>query len=229
MAVSHYHFTIDRIFSKNRKIEMNTDKYFQCKTMELASSANEFSFEFWQRAQNKYRAEKLVITMTPNQAKSLLVMLDKAVMKYEEAFGLLSVPIGHVDKTAKLEQVIEQLIEYLNLKEDWDGYGGVVPSEKTVNEAIQFVKTLPEIMPLPEPMIAGSGAIGLYWDEKGIYAEIGFEGDGTFWCYAENAQRDEAGQDSILIGEPLPDDFLNLLEPIIKGSSNGLHNNRDFA
>ncbi len=189
--------------------------------MGLASSPHEFYFEFWRKAmpeelhftqENTKSGEKWVVTMAPNQAKSLLVMLEKAVMKYEATFGSLKLPIDNVDKT--LDKLIEQLLDYLNLKEDWDGYGSVAPTEKTVNETIQFVKTLPQMMPLPEPMIAGSGVIGLYWDEKGIYAEIGFEGDGTFWCYAEDAEGNEAGEDSIPVGDQLPTDLLNILEPI---------------
>jgi hypothetical protein len=66
-------------------------------------------------------------------------------------------------------------------------------------------------------MIASSGVIGLYWDDKGIYAEIGFEGDGTFWCYAEDAEGHEAGEDSIPVGEELPPDLLNILAPLTKG------------
>ncbi len=73
------------------------------------------------------------------------------------------------------------------------------------------------MMPLPEPMIAGSGIIGLYWDNQGIYVEIGFEGDGTFWCYAEDAEGHEASEDSILVGDELPSDLLKILEPLAKG------------
>jgi hypothetical protein len=192
---------------------MNIDKSFQCQTMGLASSPDEFYFEFTQ----ENIKEKLLVTMTPNQAKSLLVMLDKAVMKYEATFGSLKLPIDNVAKTVEVDKLTKQLFDYLNLKEDWDGYGGVVPTAKTINDTIQFVKTLPQIIPLPEPMIAGSGAIGLYWDNKGIYAEIGFEGDGTFWCYAEDAFGNEAGEDSIQVGDELPIELLNILTPLAKG------------
>ena len=135
----------------------------------------------------------------------------------QASFGSLPISIDKIDKTEELDKLIEQLLDYLNLKEDWDGYGGVAPFEKTVNETILFVKTLPKMMPLPEPMIAGSGIIGLYWDNQGIYVEIGFEGDGTFWCYAEDAEGHEAGEDSILVGDELPSDLLKILEPLAKG------------
>jgi hypothetical protein len=87
---------------------MNTDNAFQYKIMELASSSNEFYFKFLRKAipdeltntfENIKSEDKLVVTMTPNQAKSLLVMLDKAVMKYEATFGSLKLPIDDVDKT----------------------------------------------------------------------------------------------------------------------------------
>jgi hypothetical protein len=192
--------------------------------MELASSPNEFYFEFWRKAipdeltntfENLTSDNKLVVKMTPNQAKYLLLMLDKAVMKYEATFGSLKLPIDNVDKA--LNKLIAQLLDYLNLKEDWDGYGGVAPTQKAVNDTIQVVKTLPEIIPLPYPMLAGSGVIGLYWDNKEIYAEIGFEGDGTFWCYAEAAFGNEAGKDSIPVGNELPAEFLNIVKLLAKG------------
>lgn len=117
-------------------------------------------------------------------------------------------------RMARLDKLIGQLYEYLNLKTDWDGYGGVAPTKKIVNDAIQLVKTLPQFIPLPEPMLAGSGVVGLYWDDKGIYAEIGFEGDGTFWCYAEDSEGNETGEDVIDLGEELPLEFLKMLKSL---------------
>jgi len=87
---------------------MNTDHAFPCKIMELVSSPNTFYFEFCRKAMPKEltntqeiitSGEKFVVTMTPYEAKSMLVMLDQAVMKYEASFGSLKCPIDNVDKT----------------------------------------------------------------------------------------------------------------------------------
>ena len=117
-------------------------------------------------------------------------------------------------QTARVDKLIQQLNDYLNLKENWDAYNGVAPRVKTINDAIKFVKSLPKKIPLPEPMIAGSGTVGLYWDSQGIYAEIGFEGDGTFWCYGEDNQGNEAGEDRVDLGDKLPADFLKMLKTL---------------
>jgi hypothetical protein len=111
---------------------------------------------------------------------------------------------------ARFDKLIQQLNDYLNLKENWDGYSGVAPTEKTINDAIKFVKSLPQQIPLPEPMVAGT--VGHYWESQGIYAEIGFEGDGTFWCYGEDNEGNEAGEDRL--GSQLPADLLKMLKTL---------------
>jgi hypothetical protein len=117
-------------------------------------------------------------------------------------------------QTARFDKLIQQLNDYLNLKENWDGYSGVAPTEKQINDAIKFVKSLPQQIPLPEPMVAGSGTVGLYWESQGIYAEIGFEGDGTFWCYGEDNEGNEAGEDRLDLGSQLPADLLKMLKTL---------------
>lgn len=147
--------------------------------------------------------QKLAITKNKSLENQVIALLYQAKQYNEKREQL--------DRTASLEKLIRQVYEYLDLKDDWDGYGGIVPTQKTVDNAIQWLKTMPELIPFPEPMLAGSGAIGFYWEDKGIYAEIGFTGDDSFWCYAEDTQGNEVGEDVIRIGDELPPELLKML------------------
>ncbi len=155
--------------------------------------------------------QKLAFTKNGSLEAQVIALLYQAKQQNEKR-----------EQTAPLDKLIGQLYEYLNLKNDWDGYGGVAPTEKTINDVIQFVKTLPQYILLPEPMVAGSGFVGLYWDKKDIYAEIGFEGDGTFWCYGEDNEGNETGEDRLRLGDDLPPNLLKMLESLAKGTENGL-------
>jgi len=150
--------------------------------------------------------QKLALTKNDSLEAQVIALLYQA--KQQEEKG------EQQTKKARLDQLIRQLYEYLTLKDNWDGYGGIPPTEKTVNDAIQFVKRLPPLKWPPAPMVAGSGVVGLYWDEKGIYAEIGFEGDGTFWYYAEDNEGNEAGADRVRLVDELPADLLKMLESL---------------
>ena len=48
-------------------------------------------------------------------------------------------------------------------------------------------------------MVGGNGIVGLYWKTPNVYAEVCFEGDGTFWYYVEDTEGNEAGEDVIYL------------------------------
>jgi len=82
----------------------------------------------------------------------------------------------------------------LNLSPGWDGYDGQAPSAGAVFEAQAFLKALPSSVRLAKPMIAGDGEVGLYWDEPGLYLEIGFRGDGRLSWYGEKDGQTYTGE-----------------------------------
>lgn len=74
-----------------------------------------------------------------------------------------------------------ELLSYLQLKDDWDYEGGVVPENYSVNTSINFLKMLKKFqLPLPKPMLTGDGEVCLYWKKKKFYIEVGFEKEGQF-------------------------------------------------
>lgn len=72
------------------------------------------------------------------------------------------------------------LIDYKFLTHDWDGYDGQPAKATALRDVLEFLVQLPHTLPVPSPMLSGSGAIGLYWDRGTHYASLEFEGDGTY-------------------------------------------------
>lgn len=72
------------------------------------------------------------------------------------------------------------LIDYQFLPHDWDGYDGQPAKATALLNVLEFLMQLPQTVPVPSPMLSGSGAIGLYWDRGTHYASLEFEGDGTY-------------------------------------------------
>jgi len=77
-----------------------------------------------------------------------------------------------------------RLLSYLDLTDDWDGYGAVQPSIDAVLDAVAFLVMRPRDVPLPFPQIASDGEVGLYWRTGEIHVEVGFHGDGDLSYYA---------------------------------------------
>ncbi len=108
--------------------------------------------------------------------------------------------------------LIGQLISYLSLPDDWDGYGGVAPNRQTVDDAMSLLRLLPKHISVPKPTLGNSGTVGFYWEKENFYAEICFEGDKAFWYYAEDA-RNEIGEDIVYLDtDALPEDLILFLE-----------------
>jgi hypothetical protein len=115
------------------------------------------------------------------------------------------------DKDLEKTSLEGELLDYLNLPNGWDGYEGVPPKRQTIGDAIRFVKKLPKSIPLPKPMLGGSGVVGLYWDKQDIYADVCFAGDGTFWYYAKDAKGNKVGEDEVHLNNQLPVPLLNII------------------
>lgn len=85
------------------------------------------------------------------------------------------------------KQTERELLDYLALDEDWDGYGGVVPDEAVVQTCINFLHLLnvKGIAP-PRPMLDGQGEVSLFWRRDESYFEIGFEEEGLFSYFSRH-------------------------------------------
>lgn len=120
------------------------------------------------------------------------------------------------NKLQKLVQLVTKIRNYLSLPDDWDGYEGITPKSKTIEETISVVKRLHDYhISLPKPMVSGTGIVGLFWEKDSIYIEICFEGDGTFWYYGKDGNS-EIGEESVSLKKEteFPRNLINLIAKI---------------
>ena len=131
-------------------------------------------------------------------------------------------PAGTSDLSTELTSEAEaelcrQLLSYTEYRTDWDGEGGTVPSLAAANNALSFLANRPADIPLPYPECGTEGDIGLYWDNKDarIFAEVAFEGDGTYAYFAVHgdpgAVAEKCGGENMNIGRSWPDEMLRIL------------------
>ncbi len=123
--------------------------------------------------------------------------------------------INDLNWQIQLDNLINIVHDYVNLPNNWDGYEGVAPKIKAVRDCISIIKHLPEAILLPKPMVSGTGIVGLYWEKNMVYAEICFEGDGTFWYYGTKDNL-EIGEESVSLDKEIqfPENLLNLIKII---------------
>ena len=125
------------------------------------------------------------------------------------------------DSLFQEEQALRaELNSYAKLKNNWDDEGATAPSAKAVQDAIAFLDSRPEGIPLPLPEVASIGDVGIYWDEDDIFAEVQFGGDQAYSYYTERkvvrAVTEEYGRDGIALGHGWPEDMVRLLRQLNK-------------
>lgn len=77
-------------------------------------------------------------------------------------------------------ELIDEIKSYSQLQQGWDEAESYPPTERSVQDALLFAEKLPGHVKKPTAMIAHDGTIGLYWDNGAHYADVEFNGDGTF-------------------------------------------------
>lgn len=91
------------------------------------------------------------------------------------------------------------------------------PAQEAVNDALTFLDGRPGDIPLPYPEEGTEGDVGVYWDIRhaNVFAEVTFEGDGTFAYFAVHgvpgAVAEKCGNDGVDAADPWPDDLLRIL------------------
>ena len=122
--------------------------------------------------------------------------------------------------TSKVEsesELREELLSYARLDENWDGNGAKGPSQEAVNDALTFLDGRPGDIPPPYPEEGTEGDVGIYWDfrDAQVFAEVTFEGDGTYAYFAvrgvPGAVAEKYGNDGVHVIGPWPDDILRIL------------------
>ena len=89
------------------------------------------------------------------------------------------------------EQLKRETKAYSSLKSGWDGPNSALPSAISMDIALRLIDGVPSRLPLPRPMLSFDGELGLYWDLRHGYAELGIERDGRISFFS----RDSAGQE----------------------------------
>ena len=121
---------------------------------------------------------------------------------------------SEVDSESELRQ---ELVSYARLDDNWDGNGAKAPSQEAVNDALTFLDGRPGDIPPPYPEEGTEGDVGIYWDfrDAQVFAEVAFEGDGTYAYFAvrgiPGAVAEKYGNDGMYVVGPWPDDILRIL------------------
>lgn len=84
---------------------------------------------------------------------------------------------GSTRQTTSCEILVGEIRSWSLIEADWDGESAASPLSQSLKEAVSFVRLLGDI-PLPEPMLLSSGHAALYWNERDLYADLEFLGDG---------------------------------------------------
>ena len=119
-----------------------------------------------------------------------------------------------VESESELRQ---ELLSYARLDENWDGNGAKAPAQEAVNDALTFLDGRPGDIPPPYPEEGTEGDVGIYWDfrDAQVFAEVTFEGDGTYAYFAvrgvPGAVAEKYGNDGMDVVGPWPDDILRIL------------------
>ena len=87
--------------------------------------------------------------------------------------------------TTTRELLMGEIRSWALLKADWDGEGAIAPIIHCIENAVSFIRLLPDTTSLPEPMLHASGNTGLFWGDGGIYADIEFLHNGRIAYYIE--------------------------------------------
>ena len=81
-------------------------------------------------------------------------------------------------QTTPIEIAVSQLRKWRHLKENYDGERARAPDMASLIDAESFVRAWLDLSLTPEPMLFANGRAGLFWDERGVYADLEFHGEG---------------------------------------------------
>lgn len=95
---------------------------------------------------------------------------------------------------------------------NWDGYGGVAPSEATIRAMKQLYWLLPQTTSMPVVQCAGDGEVSFAWRDNEAYLELGIDDDGTVSYFGRAADREPILGDLDGVPDSLPDCLRTFLD-----------------
>ena len=122
---------------------------------------------------------------------------------------LLIDPIDTLAESIKYTTLIKTLKSYVELEEDWDGYGGIVPDGKIIVTAIELLEQMKDAkLQAPKSMLSGSGEVGLYWKNNSMYIEISIDEPMNYSLYIEEGNAYSGKADISIANDLMPELFV---------------------
>ncbi|MCU7812244.1 MAG: hypothetical protein KZQ77_13560 [Candidatus Thiodiazotropha sp. (ex Notomyrtea botanica)] len=95
----------------------------------------------------------------------------------------------------EIKGLVSKILSFSDLDNNWDGYGGEMPSKQAVYEAIILLKFFPRNALPTRVGLSGDGEISLIWDTRSLFADFGVVGDGKFSYFIKDNEGKLYGDD----------------------------------
>ena len=109
----------------------------------------------------------------------------------------------------RMRTIVRRFTSY---NEGWDGFNGIPPSSKAIEEAERFISVITKAEILePYISLAADGEINFYWKNENFILDVGFFGEGVYSIYAKMASGHEVIEDDLSLEDPLPENVASLI------------------
>lgn len=106
-------------------------------------------------------------------------------------------------------RLINELMTYAHLPDNWDGYGAAPISRESIMDVFCFLEKFPSELTLPKSMAGSDGKVGLFWEKGDAYCSLDFDGDGKYIFIADTNESETGGE--FRVTDALPPSFLNFI------------------
>lgn len=114
-----------------------------------------------------------------------------------------------------INDVNAMLCSYFDLKPEWDGPDSVKPTSADIDKAIEFVNSMPPVLPLPRAMLSRDGTVGLYWDDSIVFVDIQIEPNDMISIFSKNRSTGKESFDELKITSIDKNWYLNKLYSLL--------------
>ncbi len=109
-------------------------------------------------------------------------------------------------------KMIKEVRKFASYPQGWDGFNGVPPSRKAIDEAESFISMITKNQILePYISLAADGEINFYWKNNNFLLDIGFFGEGVYSLYAKMASGEEIIKDDLRLTDLVPEEIAPLI------------------
>lgn len=107
-------------------------------------------------------------------------------------------------------ELLRQLEKIKDTPEDERWPDAKWPTEQAFDDAEKFIGNLDPTIPAPHISLANDGEINFWWNDMGVYIDLGFYGTGSYSYYAKDKEGEEYGDEEISASNGLPQEIMNL-------------------